>query len=119
MLHTVSSKGGTLLVSLLPFISSALAQYQQVDRWAGDNFFNGFDFFTGADPTQGFVNFVDQGTAQNNGLISTAGAQVYMGVDYTTSLAADGSQGGRQSVRLESKKSYTRGLFILDAAHMP
>lgn len=87
--------------------------YVQQARWQGANFFNGFNFFTGADPTHGFVKYVDQPTAQRNGLISTAGGPAYLGVDYTSKLAADGSQGGRQSVRLESKAQYTEGLFIM------
>ncbi|KAL9060344.1 MAG: hypothetical protein Q9162_000748 [Coniocarpon cinnabarinum] len=111
--------GSALLISLATIISSSLAQYNLVDHRQGSNFFDGFDFFTGGDPTHGFVNYVNQGTAQGNGLISTSGSQVYMGVDYTSVLAADGSQGGRQSVRLTSKASYTEGLFILDAQHMP
>ena len=112
-------KSAPLLWSCLPLFYSAAAQYTLKDQWSGSNFFNGFDFFTGGDPTHGFVNYVDQGTAQSNGLISTSGAQVYMGVDYTSTLATDGSQGGRQSVRLTSKATYTEGLFILDATHMP
>lgn len=96
------------ILSLLPLISSAAAQYSLVDHRAGSNFFDGFDFYTGGDPTHGFVNYVNQGTAASNGLIGT-GDQIYMGVDYTSTLAADGSQGGRQSVRLTSKASYTEG----------
>jgi len=30
---------------------------------SGNNFFSGWNFFTGADPTNGNVQFVDQGTA--------------------------------------------------------
>jgi hypothetical protein len=48
-------------------------------------------------------------------LISTKKDAVYIGVDHTN--VASGS--GRQSVRLESKKTYTHGLIILDASHMP
>lgn len=54
---------------------------------------------------------VDQGTAQANGLITTTDTTAYMGVDYTSVLADDGSQGGRQSVRLTSKATYTEGVL--------
>jgi hypothetical protein len=37
-----------------------------------------------------------------------------MGVDHTNVAS-----GGRQSVRLTSKKAYTHGLIVLDASHMP
>ena len=97
-------------LTLLPLIAPALAQYHLVDHRAGSNFFDGFSFFTGADPTAGFVNYVDQSTAAANGLIGT-GDQIYIGVDYTSTLAADGSQGGRQSVRLTSNAAYTEGAY--------
>lgn len=42
----------------------------------------------------------------------------YLGVDYSSPLTvADGV--GRGSVRIESKKRYTKGLFIVDVKHMP
>ncbi|OQU94025.1 hypothetical protein CLAIMM_00447 isoform 1 [Cladophialophora immunda] len=68
-----------------------------------------------ADPTNGYVQYVDQNTAQSGGLINTDNGAIYMGVDHTN--VASGS--GRQSVRLTSKKSYNHGLIILDLSHMP
>jgi hypothetical protein len=61
------------------------------------------------------VNYVDQSTAQSDGLIGTSNGSIYMGVDHTN--VASGS--GRSSVRLTSTKSYTHGLIILDVEHMP
>ncbi len=69
----------------------------------------------GGDPTHGYVNYVDQVTAQNTGLIDIKNNQVYLGVDKTNSA----SDSGRSSVRLTSTASYNHGLFILDLAHMP
>ena len=69
----------------------------------------------GADPTNGYVTYVDQTTAQSGGLVNTSSGSVYMGVDYTN--VASGS--GRSSVRLTSKNSYNHGLIVLDLAHMP
>ena len=40
---------------------------------------------------------------------------IYIGTDHTD--VASGR--GRNSVRLSSKKTYTRGLIILDLQHMP
>jgi hypothetical protein len=42
----------------------------------------------------------------------------YLGVDYTTPLSVAAGV-GRASVRIESTKTYTKGLFILDLKHMP
>jgi hypothetical protein len=64
---------------------------------------------------QTLVKFVDQGTAQNAGLISQLGTSVKFGVDHQTV----NPQNGRMSVRLESKKTYNQGLIVVDLAHMP
>lgn len=68
------------------------------------------------DPTHGYVDYVDQGTAKKSGLISSDGSSVYMGVDHKNVMS--GSDRGRPSVRLQTKKSYQHGLFIIDLAHM-
>lgn len=94
---------------------SALA-YSLVDTYNSANFFSSFNFFTGADPTQGYVSYQSQSAAQSQGLISTSGGQVYLGVDHTTT---NPPSPGRASVRVTSNKAYTHGLFIADIAHMP
>lgn len=71
-------------------------------------------FCQGADPTNGFVKYIDQTSAQSQGIIKTNTDNVYVGVDYTNS-----APNGRNSVRLESKARFQRGLIILDLAHMP
>ena len=106
-------------LAYIALLSFAQAQYTIKDHFQGSTFFDGFSFFTDGDPTHGFVKYVDQGTAQTNGLIGTTANTAYMGVDYTSKLDPGGSQGGRQSVRLSSKSTYTEGLFIGDFAHIP
>ncbi|KAI8082170.1 concanavalin A-like lectin/glucanase domain-containing protein [Thamnidium elegans] len=81
---------------------------------AGSNFINFFNFYTGADPTHGFVQYVDQSTAAANNLVYMQGEQTIIKTDNTTV-----TPGGRPSVRLESKSTYNYGLFILDLEHMP
>ncbi|OAP63931.1 hypothetical protein AYL99_03158 [Fonsecaea erecta] len=105
----------SLLVTLAGLVSLSTAGYVLEDDYSADQFFSMFDFFTDADPTNGYVQYVDQNTAQSGGLINTNNGAVYMGVDHTN--VASGS--GRQSVRLTSKKSYTHGLIVLDLSHMP
>jgi hypothetical protein len=64
-------------------------------------------------------SYVDKPTAQTQQLItSNAGAPAYMGVDYSTTIFPNMTQ-GRASVRIESKKTFTHGLIISDIAHMP
>ena len=107
----------------IPFVVHALtllvpathAAYTLQDDYSPNNFFSMFDFFTGADPTNGYVNYIDQTEAQTQGLVNTNNNQVYMGVDNTTIAAAP----GRSSVRLASTATYNHGLIILDLEHMP
>ncbi|KAH6845225.1 concanavalin A-like lectin/glucanase domain-containing protein, partial [Chaetomium sp. MPI-CAGE-AT-0009] len=90
------------------------ASYNIVDTFDASNFFTEFDFFTEPDPTHGFVKYVDSATASRDGLAGYADGGVYLGVDYTNTTTT-----GRPSVRVTSKKAYTKGLFIADIAHMP
>jgi hypothetical protein len=86
------------------------------DNFQGASFFNNFNFATYNDPTHGYVNYVDQPTAQSEGLIKAAdGSATYIGCDHTN--VASGR--GRNSVRLESKKNWNNGLVIIDLNHMP
>ncbi|KAJ9497236.1 hypothetical protein LTR99_001970 [Exophiala xenobiotica] len=105
----------TLLLALAGLVSLSTAGYVLEDDYTEDQFFSMFDFFTDADPTNGYVTYVDQTTAQSSGLISTNNGSIYMGVDHTN--VATGL--GRNSVRLTSTKTYTHGLIILDLDHMP
>ncbi|CAL5872913.1 uncharacterized protein PFLUO_LOCUS7182 [Penicillium psychrofluorescens] len=105
----------TLLPTLGLFAHLSSAAYTLLDDYGNsDSFFDQFDFFTDTDPTAGFVTFVDQGTAESDGLISANGGSVYIGVDNTSVTTT-----GRNSVRISSTNTYTQGLFILDLAHMP
>lgn len=97
-------------------ITGAHAAYTLRDSYDSSNFFDTFSFFTGTDPTQGFVNYVPQAQAESAGLAAIRGSSVYLGVDYTT---LNPPSPGRKSVRLSSNQAYTHGLFIADIAHMP
>ncbi|KAI9736281.1 MAG: hypothetical protein M1834_001167 [Cirrosporium novae-zelandiae] len=117
---------GTLLFSSLmnhtaasPLKRSA-CEYELEETWQGEGFFDNFDFYTGQDPTSGFVDYQCESDAQDAGLISADSSSVYMGVEHgsdSNDLDTDGP--GRKSVRIESKEKWTHGLFIADIAHMP
>ncbi|TDL26668.1 glycoside hydrolase family 16 protein [Rickenella mellea] len=92
-------------------------QYTLTDKYAGQSFFDGWDFFTGGDPTHGNVNFVSGDEAFKSGLAFVQDDNtVVMAVDSQTKLA---SGANRNSVRINSKKSYNGGLFIADIFAMP
>eukprot|EP01119_Soliformovum_irregulare_P003953 TRINITY_DN14982_c0_g1_i1.p1 TRINITY_DN14982_c0_g1~~TRINITY_DN14982_c0_g1_i1.p1 ORF type:complete len:306 (-),score=70.62 TRINITY_DN14982_c0_g1_i1:40-957(-) len=87
--------------------------WRLTDSFVGNNFYNGFDFNTYADPTHGFVKFVDEATARADGLIWTKDDYVYMGSDHKNH-----APNGRNSIRVTTKKSWSRGLFVLILDHM-
>ncbi|KAJ2956229.1 hypothetical protein NQZ79_g7888 [Umbelopsis isabellina] len=96
-------------------LSSAHAAYSLVDSWSGSSFLSNFDFFTASDPTHGFVQYVDASTASSLGLTKVQNGAVIIKADNTTVATS----AGRKSVRITSKKAYTKGLFIFDVNHVP
>lgn len=87
------------------------------DTYNTSNFFQSFSFFTGADPTHGTVDYVDNTTAFANNLsyISWDGKVIMKGDDTTTLQAGQ----NRESVRVSSNKLYNTGLFVLDINRAP
>jgi len=74
-----------------------------------------FDFITYDDPSHGYVNYVNQSTAESLGILKQQNGKLYMGADHTN--VASGR--GRNSIRVSSKAVYNHGLFILDMDHIP
>ncbi|KAK4452995.1 putative tat pathway signal sequence [Podospora aff. communis PSN243] len=95
--------------------SSPSGGYILKDYFNTSNFFREFDFYSEADPTHGFVTYVDAKTANRDGLAGYSSGGIYLGVDYKTKSTTV----GRPSTRVESKKAWHRGLFIADIKHMP
>lgn len=98
-----------------PTTTSPSSPWKVAASFAGNNFFDGWDFFTGSDPTQGIVTYVDENTARSSGLleINSAGNAV-MRVETTPTVSAN-----RQSVRITTQYQYTGGLLVMDSVHMP
>jgi len=77
------------------------------------------------DPTNGFVDYQSESAATTGdwgggkalAFTDPATNETYLGVDYKNTIPS--GQRGRPSVRLESVKTYTYGLFIVDLTHMP
>ena len=87
--------------------------YNLVDKFAGETFFDNWDFWSYGDPTHGQVNYLSQSDAMKKNLtfVQSDGTAVLAVDDYT--WLKDGEQ--RNSIRIQSKKTYNGGLFILDA----
>ncbi|KIW97726.1 uncharacterized protein Z519_01310 [Cladophialophora bantiana CBS 173.52] len=93
--------------------------YQLDSEYSGANFFQGWDFYTGGDPTGGFVTYYSQGSAQLTGMINASDSfPIYIGSDYNTVIGST-QAAGRPSVRISTQRSWTHGLFIGDFNHAP
>lgn len=90
-------------------------QYVLKDHYQGSTLLDGFNFETASDPTHGHVLYQSRQAAESLNL-------TYYGNDDLTYIHADHKERaphGRKSVRLSTKKQYTKGIFVLDVAHMP
>lgn len=121
-----------------------LGAFTLVKDYSGPAFFEGFEFFTGPDPTSGCVDFVNKSTALASGLagVDSKTNQVFMRVDHMGSAVEPsrvGQSGSgapprslRRSVRVTSADAFDPKnlsgsgpsrfgsvLTVLDLAHMP
>lgn len=126
MTRSLYMLGAVALARTGAAVITAGRTYQLTDSFNYQNFFESFDFFqsdfnTGnyndVDPTSGYVNYRNESEAEQLQLISTRGTEVYIGVDYNSTLDAQGE--GRSSVRLESKQTFDSGLFVAKFSHLP
>lgn len=99
----------------------------------GNSFFAGWAFFTEPDPTGGTVTYIDGGAAVSSTLSSYCPYKLTFGLQQTANLtgingagnaymAVDTTpvvSGARKSVRITTDFSYTQGIVVLDAVHMP
>ncbi|CEP00625.1 GH16 domain-containing protein [Plasmodiophora brassicae] len=106
-----------LALSCAVRFTTALPAYTQTASWTSSNFLDQFDFFTGDDPTHGYVDYVDRLTASSGGLVPIVNNAQQLRADHTAIVS--GNARGRRSVRLESKQQFNGGLFLLDLAHVP
>ncbi|KAG8978196.1 hypothetical protein FRB90_008569 [Tulasnella sp. 427] len=91
--------------------------YKLSDSFVGPSWLTGFDHIAIADPTNGRVNYTDKSFALAQNLTFVSKDTIVMRADSWTTLSASGP--GRNSVRIQSKKTYTTSVVILDTRHMP
>ncbi|KAF8349821.1 glycoside hydrolase family 16 protein, partial [Amanita rubescens] len=98
-----------------PSPTVSASPWKLAESHQGANFFDGWSFFVGPDPTNGVVTYVNQATGQENNLveINSAGHAV-MRVETTPNVTNT-----RQSIRVTTESQWNGGLFIMDAVHMP
>ncbi|KAI2602855.1 glycoside hydrolase family 16 protein [Hypoxylon sp. NC1633] len=93
--------------------------YSLTTHYGGQGLLDSFSFFTGNDPSNGFVDYQSRDGAVAANLVSVDSDynSVRLGVDSNSTYTA--SDKGRPSVRLTSPDAFTHGLFIADIYHMP
>lgn len=114
----VSKTTLALLASALPLTFAGNYTLTK-DYNNGTEFFESFSFFTGTDPTNGFVEFLDETTANSTDLAGYVNTSInpfaaFLGVD-TMNVTPN----GRPALRLFDKAVYNHALFVVDISHIP
>jgi len=107
----------SVLSALVLAVGARAATYGVSDTWIGSAFYSAFTFQAIADPTNGRVNYVNQQTAQAQNLTFASSDTFILRADHTTTLSASGA--GRNSVRIQSVKTYSTHVLVADMRHMP
>lgn len=107
----------------------ATGPYRLLQRQVGKQFFEHYDFFDGADSagSAGYQTYVGETRAKELNLANVTAEgkedelqQQQQPQEFVYMQSLPGKNGGfRESVRLEGKTRFNRGLFVLDVAHMP
>ncbi|KZP32443.1 glycoside hydrolase family 16 protein [Athelia psychrophila] len=94
---------------------TSTSAWKLAESHQGANFFTGWSFFTGADPTAGVVTYIDQPTAQSANLVEVNSAgNAVMRVETTPQVSST-----RQSIRITTQSTWNQGLFLMDSVHIP
>ncbi|CAI7617923.1 unnamed protein product [Penicillium bialowiezense] len=91
--------------------------YALKDTYSGTDFFDNFEYFTDADPANGFVQYISRANAKWLNLTYASSESAVLKVD--TTLSGTQAASGRQSVRITSNNTYADGLFVFDILHTP
>jgi len=91
--------------------------YTLVQNYGPQGFYSGddWDYFTGGDPTNGYVKFLDRNTAINVGILKLGTAN---GRQFAL-LGSASTNAAPESIRVSSKRVFNGGLVLWDALHIP
>lgn len=98
--------------------------YKLLEVQEGKNFFSHYDFFDGPDSlgSAGYNMYVSESKATRLNIASVVNekdTRTGKDEDFVYMSSSPTKEGPRDSVRLEGKTRFDRGLFILDVRHMP
>lgn len=106
--------------------------YQLIERQEGMDFFNYYNFYEGRDSvgSNGYLMYVGEEKAIELGIVNVtleqdtedvydAGRKNQTAEPFVYMASSPTEEGPRNSIRLEGKRRFHRGLFIIDLRHMP
>ncbi|KAJ7151515.1 glycoside hydrolase family 16 protein [Mycena filopes] len=96
--------------------ATATSAWHLTQNYEGSSFFDGFSFWDTGDPTHGTVQYLSRDDGEAANLVSTDSStgNAIMRVETTPTVSS-----ARKSIRITTNKSFTGGLVIMDAVHMP
>lgn len=98
--------------------------YRLMEAQEGNDFFSYYDFFDGPDSlgSAGYNTYISKSKAEEADIasvITEKNSMTGQNEDFVHVSSLPTKEGPRDSVRLEGKTRFNRGLFILDVRHMP
>lgn len=100
-----------------------IGPYRLVEAHEGRDFFSYYDFYNGSDSlgSAGFNAYVSQSRAEELGIVGIITGEQEDGTkeELVYLSSAPTKVGPRDSIRLEGRRRFERGLFVLDVRHMP
>jgi len=121
--HSISRKCAQIETRGMAFTGP----YHLVEAQEGRNFFSFYDFYDGPDSlgSAGYNAYVSRSKAKEANISGVVTEKKIDGIEggkeeeFVYMSSAPTTAGPRDSVRLEGKTRFDRGLFILDVRHMP
>lgn len=101
-----------------------IGPYRLVEAQEGRNFFSFYDFYDGPDSlgSAGYNVYVSEQKAKELDIAKVVTEKDPLSgdsVDFVLMSSAPTNEGPRDSIRLEGRRRFHHGLFILDVRHMP
>jgi hypothetical protein len=95
--------------------------YKLLECQEGQEFFDFYDFYEGPDSlgSAGYNTYVGKERALQQGLVNITEDELTDDSSFIFMKSAPTASGPRESIRLEGKTRFERGLFLLDLEHMP
>eukprot|EP00466_Bigelowiella_natans_P013088 jgi/Bigna1/72538/fgenesh1_pg.20_\ len=104
-------------LAITPALAARVGNYSLTHRINSTTFLQEFEFFTAGDPTHGYVQFVSQSEAAQLRMLQLDAGSIYMSVDKDGNYDPNGP--GRKSIRVQSRKVFNGGVFVIDLDHIP